>query len=177
MRRWQTAALLGGSLGLVALVVGLWIFGRAPDHAILLVTIDDCTRAFDEAQCRAIVERAQSIHASTAPNFERAETCELLYGTGGCSALKQGLIDLHGFAPTMVAILVTPERDGIVPIYYGSASAADPDAARPGRPVYYHGALVGRLMQPKIGGAAMSFVADRAGDALTADAVRKLHGP
>lgn len=175
---WWRRAALGGALVLViGLAIAFLIAYRPQESSLVLVTVEDCRRSFDEATCRTLVLRAQAIHADTAPNFEQRSTCELIYGTGNCAALKEGVIDLNRFAPAMVAILLTRARDGIVPLYFGPPSDDDADPARVGRKVYFHGALVGRLMQPQLGGADMSFVADSEGTVLSANAVRKLHGP
>ncbi len=177
MIKWRPAALRGGLVLLLGLAIAFLFTHRPPESSLVLVTVEDCRRSFDEATCRSIILRAQAIHADTAPNFEQRSTCELIYGNGNCAALKEGLIDLNRFAPAMVAILLTRTRDGIVPLYFGPPSDDDADPAHTGREVYFHGAPVGKLMEPQLGGAAASFVAERDGAALSADAVRKLHGP
>ena len=164
------------ALALAVLALGMVYFPRTQDHAIALVTIDDCMRSFGEVPCHMIVDRAQAIHAETAPSYESTTTCELAYGAGHCTMLKRGLIQLNRYAPSMVAILITRNRNAIVPLY----AAPEPrqgDAASKGQVVYFRGAPVGQLMQPKIGGADASYVADDKGEPLTADAVRALHGP
>lgn len=176
MKKHGLGVLFGAFLAFMGLALALGIAHRGPAHAIVLVTVDDCRRSFDDAACRAIVERAQSIHADTAPSFERREMCELVYGAGACSVVKIGIIEFNRFAPSISAIAVTRDRDGIVPLYYGRQDDASGDAARGGRAVYYRSAVVGRLMQQKVGGADAPFIADRAGEVLTAEAVRLLHG-
>jgi hypothetical protein len=173
--KWRRAALRGGLLLLLGLAIVLLFTHRPPESSLALVTVEDCRRSFDDATCRSIILRAQAIHADAAPNFAQRSTCELIYGIGKCAALKEGLIDLNRFAPTMVAILLTRTRDGIVPLYFGPPSDDAADPARTGREVYFHGAPVGKLVQ--LGGMAAAFVADSDGAALSADAVRKLHGP
>ena len=162
----------------IAIVVVVVVFARRPaSHALVLVTVEDCRRAFSEAACRAVVDRAQAIHADTAPSFEAQATCELVYGQGHCAMLMRQLIALNRYAPAMIAILTTKGQTGVVPLY-GAPEAKPGDAsAGAGRLVYFGNAPVGRLMQPKIGGADAPYVADEKGDALTADAVRALHGP
>jgi len=168
-------------LGIAAIIgavaLGLAYFPQSSDHAIALVTVEDCRRAFSEAYCRMIVDRAQAIHAETAPSFAERGLCELSFGAGHCGMLRRELIELNRYAPTMIAILTTRDRAGIVPLYDGPQNPPGDDQDRAGRPVYFRGALVGLLMQPKIGGADAPFVADAKGDPLTSDAVRALHGP
>lgn len=158
--------------------IGFAISKLGTEHALLLVTVDDCRRAFDEPTCRATVERAQAIHADTAPSFEQRQTCELIYGVDQCALLKIGLIELPRYAPKLVAILVTPTRDGIVPLYEGTVSefGAGSDVAQKGRPVYFHGRRVGRLVPLQFGGGDATYIADEKGEAITAAAVRALHG-
>ncbi len=168
--------MLGIGAVVAAIALGLAFFPRTPDHAIALVTVDDCMRSFGEVACHVIVDRAQAIHATTAPSYESTTTCELIYGAGHCTMLKRGLIQLNRFAPSMIAILVTRNRSAIVPLY-GAPETQRGDAAGSGQPLYFRGALVGQLMQPKIGGADASYIADGKGEPLTADAVRALHGP
>jgi uncharacterized protein YgiB involved in biofilm formation len=171
MKKHGLAVMFGVFLAFMGLALALGIAHRGPAHAIVLVTVDDCRRSFDDTECRAIVERAQSIHADTAPSFERREMCELVYGAGACGVVKIGIIEFNRFAPSITAIAVTRDRDGIVPLYYGRQ-----DDASGGRAVYYRNAVVGRLMLQKVGGADAPFIADRAGAALTAETVRLLHG-
>lgn len=176
MIKWRPALWRGGLVLFLGLAIAFLYAHRARELSLALVTVEDCRRSFDEATCRSIILRAQAIHADTAPNFEQRSTCELIYGTGNCAALKEGLIDLNRFAPAMVAILTTSKNDGIVPVYSGppDGNGADPQT---GREVYFHGTAVGKLIQPQLGGLTAPFVADGAGMPLSADAVRKLHGP
>jgi hypothetical protein len=175
MIKWRRAALRGGLLLLLGVAIVLLFLHRPPESSLALVTVADCERSFDDATCRSIILRAQAIHADAAPSFAQRSTCELVYGTGKCAALKEGMIDLNRFAPIMAAILLTRSRDGIVPLYFGPPGDDDADAARTGRVVYFHGAAVGKLIQ--LGSIAAAYVADGDGAALSADAVRKLHGP
>jgi uncharacterized protein YgiB involved in biofilm formation len=175
--RRRAVELTGVAVAVAAIALGIAFFPRAPDHAIVLVTVDDCRRSFGDVACHAIVDRAQAIHVATAPSFEQRQTCELIYGAGHCSMLKRGLIELNRFAPTMTAILLTQKRDAIVPLYDGPEAKPGDAAESDGHAVYFRGTLVGRLMEQKIGGADASFVADAKGDPLTADAVRGVHGP
>ncbi len=158
----------------VMAIVGWGLLHRGGAYAVVLVSIDDCRRAFDDAGCRAIVERAQAVQASTAPSFERLDTCELVFGTGSCAMLKQTVIELNRYAPSIAAIALTSDRDTVLPLYYGKPEEPNADPARVGRPVYFHGAVVGRLMQPKIGGADAPFIAGKDGKPMTADAIRGL---
>lgn len=168
------ALFVGSLLFVVMAMLGWGLIERGAGYAEVLVSTEDCRRAFNDEGCRAIVERAQAIHASTAPSFERLDTCEMVYGTGNCAMLKQTVIELHRYAPRIVAIALTSDRDTVVPLYYGGTSAANPDSAQAGRLVYFHGAPVGRLMQPKIGGADAPFITDAVGKPLTVDAIRAL---
>src|ERR1700751_4998538 len=92
-RRWGLTASLLGILVFIAISLSFGIAHRTPDHAIVLLTSEDCRRAFDDWGCRTIVARAQAIHANTAPNFGERQTCEFAYGPGSCSALKSGIIE------------------------------------------------------------------------------------
>src|SRR5579862_3902790 len=152
-RRSRAAEMVGVAIVIAGIAVAIWLSPRAPDHAVVLVTVEDCRRAFSEAACRAIVDRAQAIHAETAPSFEERPTCELIYGAGHCSVLRRELIQLNRFAPTMVAILTTRDRGGIVPLYEAPEAKPGEASAGAGRALYFRGAPVGRLMQAQIGGA------------------------
>ena len=167
----------GIALVLAAIAGAVTLSPRTRDHAVVLVTVEDCRRAFSEAACRTVVDRAQAIHADTAPSFEAQATCELVYGQGHCTMLMRQLIALNRYAPRMIAILTTKDQSGVVPLYDAPESKPSEQNANAGRLVFYRGAPVGRLMQPKIGGADAPYVADDKGDALTAAAVRALHGP
>jgi hypothetical protein len=175
--RRRAVEIAGVAIAVGAIALGLAFFQRPPDHAIVLVTVDDCRRSFGDVACHTIVDRAQAIHVATAPNFEQRQTCELIYGAGHCSMLKRGLIQLDRYAPPMMAILITQKRDGIVPLHDGPEGKPGDTAESDGHAVYFRGALVGRLMEPKIGGADASFIAGANGEPLTAAAVRALHGP
>lgn len=172
-------ALVAAIFAFLFLGIGFAVTRLGGEHAILLVSIDDCRRVFDEPQCRAITERAQAIHADTAPSFEQRQTCELIYGVDHCKLLRVGIIELSRFAPIMVAILVTRARDSIVPIYEGPVSefGVGADVAHSGAPVYFHGKPVGRLIPQQLGGADMNYIADTKGEAMSAAAARQLHGP
>jgi hypothetical protein len=161
---------------LIAGMAGYGFLHRGASYALVLVTVDDCRRSFDDAQCRAIVERAQAIQASTAPSFADMKTCAMIYGDGGCAELKQSVIALHRYAPKLVAIALTPNRGAMVPVYFGPPGEGGGDPATVGRPVYFHGTTIGRLMQPKIGGADAPFIAGKDGKPLTAGDIRALHG-
>lgn len=128
------AAFVGGLLVVTMAMLGWGLLHRAAGYAVVLVSIDDCRRAFDDAGCRAIVERAQAVQASTAPSFERLDTCELIYGSGGCAMLKQTVIQLNRYAPSIAAIALTSDQATIVPLYFGKTSEADGDPALVGRP-------------------------------------------
>lgn len=172
--------------GVIAVVAALLIviaamaaFGfthRRTAYALVLVTVHDCRRAFDDTQCRAIVERAQAIHAATAPSFADLKTCEMIYGQGGCAELKQSVINLHRFAPKLVAIALTRHHNDIVPVYFGPPGRDHGDAAQGGRLVYFHGAPVGRLMEPEIGGADIPYIDGKDGKPLTAAEIRAVRG-
>ena len=175
-RRWGLTASLLGVLLFLALSLSFGIAHRTPDHAIVLLTSEDCRRAFDDWGCRAIVARAQAIHANTAPNFSTRQTCEFAYGPGSCSVLKSGIIELPLFAPTMIAVAVTADSRAVLPLYLGPAGAHDAETEA-GRAVYYHGRLIGRLSQPRVGGADTGLLTDRNGEPLTAASVRQLRAP
>jgi hypothetical protein len=64
----------------------------------------------------------------------------------------------------MRAGLVTEKRDAIVPLYAAPESKPGDAHDSDGQAVYFRGALVGRLMQPKVGGADASFVAGSNGE-------------
>lgn len=171
----QGVALFVGALLLAVLALLGWgLMERGAAYAVVLVSVDDCRRAFDDADCRAIVERAQAIQAATAPSFEQRATCELVYGEGGCALLKDTVIALNRYAPAIAAIALTSDRAAVLPLYYGKADDAASDPARIGRLVYFRGRAVGRLMRPKLGGADAPYIADEKGAPLSADAIRAL---
>ncbi|MGH7032278.1 MAG: DUF1190 domain-containing protein [Stellaceae bacterium] len=175
LRPGQGVMLFVGALLLAVLAMLGWgLLQRGAAYAVVLVSVDDCRRAFDDSECRAIVERAQAIQASTAPFFERRETCELVYGEGGCALLKDTVIALNRYAPAIAAIALTSDGATLVPLYYGKPGDAASDPARLGRLVYFHGSAVGRLMRAKLGGAEAPTIADARGKPLTADAIRAL---
>lgn len=165
---------VGALLVAVIAMLGWGFMHRGAAYAIVLVSVDDCRRAFDDAECRVIVERAQAVQAASAPSFERRETCEMVYGAGGCTLLKDTVIALDRYAPAIAAIALTSDRATLVPLYYGKPGDAASDPGRAGRMVYFHGSLVGRLMRPKLGGAEAPYIADAHGEPLTADAIRAL---
>jgi hypothetical protein len=164
---------LGAILAILAVLLAYGIAHRTPVHAVILITSEDCRRVFDDGGCRAIVARAQAIHADTAPNFRDRQTCEFAFGTGSCSALKSGIIELPLFAPSMIAIAVTPDRRDVLPLYFGASGGRDAVTLR-GRAVYYHGRLIGSLVRATLGGADTSLLADRSGEPLTANFIRQL---
>jgi len=173
LRPGEGVLLFVGALLLAVLAVLGWgLLQRGAADAVVLVSVDDCRRAFDDAECRAIVERAQAIQASTAPFFERRETCELVYGEGRCALLKDTVIALNRYAPAIAAIALTSDRAALVPLYYGKPGDAASDPARDGRMVYFRGRAVGRLMRPKLGGTEAPYIVDAHGKPLTADAIR-----
>ncbi|HKT20265.1 MAG TPA: DUF1190 domain-containing protein [Stellaceae bacterium] len=171
----QGVALFVGAL-LVAVIAMLgWGFmHRGAASAIVLVSVDDCRRAFDDADCRVIVERAQAVQAASAPAFAQRETCEMVYGEGRCAELKDTVIALGHYAPAIAAIALTSDRAAVLPLYYGKADDAASDPARIGRLVYFRGRAVGRLMRPKLGVADAPYIADEKGAPLSADAIRAL---
>ncbi len=174
--RHGVAIFVGALLCTVLAIVAYGIAHRGTGYAVVLVSIDDCRRSFDDGACRAIVERAQKIHAETAPSFGQLDTCEMAYGVGSCSMLKDTVIELNRYAPNIVAIALTSNRDGIVPLYVKKLSEPIDKTAQAGRLVYFRDAAVGRLMQPKIGGADAPFIADANGKPMSANDVRALHG-
>jgi hypothetical protein len=169
------AASLVGILALILVALTLGMTHRPPDHAVVLTTSEDCRRAFDDWGCRAIVARAQAIHVNTAPSFGQRETCEFAFGAGSCTSLKSGIIELPFFAPLMVAIAVTPDRHDVLPLYFGPVAARDAETEN-GRALFYHGRLIGRLSQAKVGGTDTGLITDLAGESLTADFVRQQRG-
>jgi len=165
---------VGALLVAVLALLGWGLMHRGAAYAVVLVSVDDCRRAFDDADCRAIVERAQAMQAATAPGFADRETCEMVYGQGACAELRDTVIALHRYAPSIAAIALTSDGAALVPLYYGKAEDAASDPARVGRLVYFRGSPVGRLMQPKIGGADAPYIADAKGEPLTGEAIRAL---
>ena len=166
-------------LAFLFVMLGAGLSRRPADHAIVLVTSEDCLRVFDDWGCRAIVARAQAIHAETAPRFVTRETCEFVYGAGHCAALKSDIITLPLFAPAIVAIVTTPDRRGVLPLYAGpqaKGQKAGAVEAEDGAAVYYHGRPIGRLSLQKFGGADAATITDAAGQSLDADALRTLGG-
>jgi hypothetical protein len=173
-QRWLLPVTIAAIIAAVGLSVGLGMIRRDPGFAIVLATIEDCRRAFDDASCKTIVARAQAIYSTTAPIFVRRDLCEFAYGAKSCTELRQAATQLNLFAPTMTAIALTRDQDTILPLYTAPPAAPDPDARQPGRPVFFHGKLVGRLQQPAIGGATLPLLNDPSGDPLSEDEVRKL---
>lgn len=159
----------------MATLLGLGIAHRPPEAAMVLSTNEDCRRIFDDPTCRDIVERAQAIHATMAPSFSQRETCDLVYGAGGCGPLKSTIIQLPLFAPKMVAIAVTRDRKTILPLYYGPSRARDAMTEN-GRAVYFHGRLIGRFQVLNLAGADVATITDDSGDPLSEAALRRDRG-
>jgi len=159
---------------LIILATGLAVWRRGAGPAIVMATTEDCRRSFDDAGCRAIVARAQSIHAATAPTFAQRSVCDFVYGAGACAPLKLEMIELTLFAPAIVAIATDLAARDILPLYLGPASAEGGDKAGGARRVYYRGAAVGWLGRQRVGGAEVPILTDLTGETLTVEAVRKL---
>lgn len=165
---------LGAILCVIAITVGLGLRHRDSGFAIALATTEDCRRSFDDASCQTIVERAQTLYSTTAPIFVRRDTCEFAYGVGACTQLRQAATQLNLFAPAMTAIALTRDQVTILPLYTAPPAAADPDARQPGQPVFFHGKLVGRLLQPVIGGATLPLLNNANGEPLSEQELRVL---
>jgi len=176
-RSWGLPVTLAAILCVIGLIVGFGLVHRSAGFAIVLATTEDCRRSFDDASCKTIIERAQAIYNTTAPRFVLRETCEFAYGARACTTLRQAATELNLFAPRMTAIALTRDQGTILPLYTAPSAAPDPDAAQPGRPVYFHGKLVGRLLQPKIAGAELPMLNDLTGEPLTEQALRALAAP
>ncbi len=82
-----------------ALVVAHRLLAAAPRPAAIFITTEDCRRSFDDAGCRALVERAQSVHADTAPLFQARDVCTFVYGPDVCAALAGGQYRAQSLCP------------------------------------------------------------------------------
>jgi hypothetical protein len=167
---------VSGILVLVCLVVGVGFWLRPSRPATVFITADDCRRSFDDAGCRSIVERAQSIHADTAPLFQAREVCNFVYGPDVCAALQEANIELNLFAPRIVAIAVTADGKATLPLYYGPPHDSNANTGQTGRPVYFRNRLVGYLSRPSFGGAELPVLTTPTGDSFTEADLRALAG-
>lgn len=165
---------VGGILVAICLAVGASFLFRPARPATVFITADDCRRSFDDAGCRAIVARAQSLHADTAPLFQARTVCDFVYGPNVCATLQEANIELNLYAPRIVAIATTADGAIALPLYYGppNDSNAVPDA--PGRPVYFANKLVGFLSRPSFGGAELPVLTTPAGNPVTETDLRTL---
>lgn len=159
-----------------AVVYGV-VEGLPSTPARVLVTGEDCLRAFDEPVCRALVKRALALHNRTAPSFADQSTCEFMMGPGACKPVNEDGIEIGRYGPPIVAILLGRSGDDLLPLYAGGqkrdASGADaPDTG--GRAVYFHGVRIGTLAMTKFGGADLWVVTDARGRSITAAAVARL---
>jgi len=168
------AAFVGIVLGVVIAMVSYGIAHRGAPYPLVLVTSEDCRRAFDDEACRAIVARAEAIHAATVPSFERREMCEAMFGR--CTPLKDAFIKFNRYGPSLAAIALTSDRDAVVPLYFSRPAEEEDDPARVGRLVYFRSQAVGRLVAPRIGGAELPYIAARGGDPMTAAELEALRG-
>jgi uncharacterized protein YgiB involved in biofilm formation len=153
------------------------LWHREPDTALVLATRQDCLRAFDAKQCRAIVDAALEIHARTAPRFLSRSTCELSFGSGACREMSDGIAG-HIFLPEVAAILASREGDDdegqLLPLYFGPKR--EKGNGLEGRRVYYRGLAAGVLSDVRFGGAEISRIVDLNGKPITASTVKKLRG-
>lgn len=167
------------ALGAVAAVVAaLAIYGAveglSPEPARVLVTAQDCLRAFDDAACKAIVDRALALHDRTAPSFADRATCALMLGQAACQPVNERGVETGRFGPPMVAILVGRSREDLLPLYYGTDGRAAKEAPEKGRAVYFHGKRIGVLALATFGGADLPEVTDADGRPVTAASVSRL---
>ena len=158
-------------LATAALAVYAAVRGLAPAPARVLVTAQDCLRAYDEPQCKAMVDKALSLHDSTAPSFTERSTCVLMLGDAACRPVNEGGVETARFGPPLVAILVGRSTDDLLPLYYG---ADDRRAPTGGRSVYFHGHYIGSLTSSSFGGADLPQVIGSDGQPITAAAVGRL---
>jgi len=170
------AMMLGAVLTLFVVVLTLTLTRAKPDYVLVLVTGDDCRRQFSDAECQSIVERAQALHARTAPRFTDLNACALVYGVGRCSALKEDAVTLKILAPGLAAIALTRNEDTILPLHYGPLSETGTGNAASGRSVYFKDRYVGRLAETHFGGAELPVLNDDSGQPLTAEALHRLGG-
>lgn len=161
-------------LAVVGIAAGV-TWHRDGDYALVVATTQDCRRAFDDATCRAIVDRATAIHAGSAPRFADQRVCELTYGYGGCTTVA--VLNTSFYAPQVAVVALArdagTDAKSMLPLYFGPYDERKAESAD-GRPVYYHGIAVGLLRQPRIGGASVSMLTDLAGKPLSSDVVRRL---
>ena len=169
------AAMLAGVFTLFAALLTLTLTQKK-DYVIVMVTGDDCRRVFNDADCGAIVSRAQTLHARTAPRYADLSACTLLYGVGRCNAVTENNVALSLFAPGLAAIALTQDRDIVLPLHYGPLSESGPEATQAGRAVYFKDRKVGRLSETTMGGAELPVLNSAGGDPLTASELRRLGG-
>ena len=176
-RRVDVGVKLAILVTIAMVALGYVIVAKTPERAIAIASTEDCSRFFTEAACTALLQRALAIHVSTAPSFDRRDLCELVYDTGNCAELRDGVIALGRYAPKLAAIAMTKERDGIVPLYFNSSGELGANAARFGRRVYFGNRPVGRLRDMNAGGLQLPVLSDLTGAPFSAGEVRRLHGP
>jgi hypothetical protein len=171
--RWIAGSVVGAALA------GACIFGVirswAPAPARVLVTGDDCLRAFDAAACKALVDRALALHNRTAPGFTDRALCVLAQGEAMCKPINDGGVETARFAPPMVAVLVGRTPEEVLPLYFGPDKPTA-DKLQSARPVYFHGAKVGTLALLSFAGADLPVVEDASGEPISVAAVARLRG-
>ncbi len=78
------------ALGTIA-AIGLFM-AFSPDEKVLYTSVEKCVASgvYPKA-CQAASEDASQHHLATAPRFRNMVACEMEYGAGNCSELKQNL--------------------------------------------------------------------------------------
>jgi uncharacterized protein YgiB involved in biofilm formation len=165
---------VGGILALVCTAAAIGLLLRPSRPATVFITADDCRRSFDDAGCRAVVARAQSLHADTAPLFQAGAVCEFVYGPDMCTTLQEANIELNLYAPKIVAIAVTADAKTVMPLYLGPPRDRNAEPGHAGRPVYFRNRLIGYLSRPSFGGAELPVLTDVAGNPVTESDLRAL---
>lgn len=168
--------LVAAAAAVAALVFYGVVEAVAPAPARVLVTAQDCLRAFDDAACKAMVDRALALHDRTAPSFVDRATCVLMLGQAACQPVNDRGVETGRYGPPMVAILVGRSRDDLLPLYYGTEGRTAKDAPDKGRAVYFHGKRVGILATATFGGADLPEITDADGRPVSAAAVSRLRG-
>lgn len=97
------------ALGTIA-AIGLFM-AFSPEEEVLYTSVEKCLASgvYPKA-CQAASEDASQHHLATAPRFRNMVACEMEYGAGNCSELKQ---NLNSTNPTGTGVF-TPSPAGFV---------------------------------------------------------------
>jgi uncharacterized protein YgiB involved in biofilm formation len=169
--------IVSGGITLVTLAIGLALLTKDEGKpALVMVTPQDCLRAFNAETCTALVEAALDVHYKHAPRFMSEEQCQLSYRDDPCMRVEAFTNGPATYVPPLVAIVTTREgtRDTklLLPVYEKPGQSAD--LATKAASVYFSGKHVGHLTRVRFGGAGISRLTTASGTSVTEDDISNL---